>query len=132
MIRLIYMSTAKHLFSAKELEELLDKSVENNKKIDVTGLLITKGKTFLQCIEGEEDDVIGLYEKIKKDDRHSNVIDLIEEECEDRLFPQWSMGFISIKDLSLIESEKIKELEEKDIKGIEKSDVYEIFEYFIK
>ena len=132
MIRIIYMSTANYLFPKDELEELLEKSINNNSKSNITGLLITKGKTFLQCLEGNKKDVRELYERIKKDDRHHGVLDLIEEKCDEKLFPDWSMGFKSIENLSVIESEEINEITKKDLKHLKNSEVYEIFEYFVK
>ncbi len=35
-------------------------------------LLFTKD-TFIQCIEGEKDEVNALYDTIRKDERHSNI-----------------------------------------------------------
>ena len=131
MFRLVYMSTAVYLFSEKELEELLEKSIQNNSKLGITGLLATKGKTFLQCLEGDKEAVLELYSKIEKDERHFNVLTLIEEDIEKRLFPKWSMGYKNIENLLTIKSEKLKELTKNDLKDISEDEIYEIFEYLI-
>lgn len=44
-------------------------------------------------LEGDKEDVVGLYEKIKGDYRHKNVKTLLEAETEERRFPSWSMAF---------------------------------------
>ena len=131
MYRLVYMSSATHVFKQEELEELIEKSVANNTKIGITGLLIVKGKTFLQCLEGEKEEVIKLYEKIENDDRHYDVISLIEENCDERLFPQWSMQYRNILNIDLKEANGLKEFTTDSIKHLEDSEVYDIFGYFI-
>jgi len=132
LYRLIYMSTAKNLFTENELEDLMEKSKQNNKKIDVTGLLLTKGKTFIQCLEGEKDNVEELYSKIENDDRHDDVIELIEEEIDSRIFTDWSMGYRNIEKVHTINTDKLKEIKLDDIKNLEQSDIYDIFRYFVE
>ncbi len=132
LYRLIYMSTAKNLFTENELENLMEKSKQNNKKIDVTGLLLTKGKTFIQCLEGEKDNVEELYSKIENDDRHDDVIELIEEEIDSRIFTDWSMGYRNIEKVHTINTDKLKEIKLDDIKNLEQSDIYDIFRYFVE
>jgi len=126
------MSTAKNLFTENELENLMEKSKQNNKKIDVTGLLLTKGKTFIQCLEGEKDNVEELYSKIENDDRHDDVIELIEEEIDSRIFTDWSMGYRNIEKVHTINTDKLKEIKLDDIKNLEQSDIYDIFRYFVE
>lgn len=93
MFRLMYMSTAVYDFSNQELEELLEKSRKNNKEKDISGLLIVKGRTFIQCLEGGKESVLSIYEKIEKDERHRDLIELIEENATERYFPNWDMGY---------------------------------------
>ncbi len=132
LYRLIYMSTAKNLFTENELEDLMEKSKQNNKKIDVTGLLLTKGKTFIQCLEGKKDNVEELYSKIENDNRHNDVIELIEEEIDSRIFTDWSMGYRNIEKVHTINTDKLKEIKLDDIKNLEQSDIYDIFRYFVE
>lgn len=47
---------------------------------------------FFQVIEGPAEKVELLFEKIARDDRHSGIIRVIDEEIEQRSFPDWSMG----------------------------------------
>lgn len=132
LYRLMYMSSAIKLFSTNELEALLEISIKNNSEKNITGLLLTKGKTFLQCLEGNKFEVTSLYNKIKSDIRHKDVIVLLEEESKQRLFPNWSMGYENLENYELVKSEKIKKYTIEDIKYLKKSDLYELFEYFVK
>ena len=131
MYRVMYMSSARRFISDSELEEILETSRKNNKEKDLTGLLIVKGATFLQCLEGEKKDVEEVYEKICKDDRHHNIIELIEENITSRLFPNWEMGYKNLKTLDNIKSEKIREISNIDNFIIEKEDISEIIQEFI-
>ncbi|TLP36977.1 BLUF domain-containing protein [Arcobacter arenosus] len=132
MYRILYTSSATKNLDDKELEEILEKSRINNQKKDVTGLLIVKGRTFLQCLEGEKDDVLSIYEKISNDERHTNIIDLFEEDIDERLFPQWSMGYKNIKHLSDIKSEKLKSFNTTEEFEESKDDILDIFKEFIE
>lgn len=131
MYRIMYMSSATRTISDEELEELLRKAKIKNKQRDLTGLLIVKGRTFLQCLEGEKEKVLKVYNRILEDERHENVIELIEEDTETRLFPTWEMGYRNLKSLDDIKSKKIKEiLSVKDL-DIKKEDIAEIIENFV-
>lgn len=131
MYRVMYMSTATRHISDEELESILEVSRVNNKKRNLTGLLIVKGRTFLQCLEGEKGNIVEVYEKILKDDRHDNIIDLIEEDSEDRLFPNWEMGYKNLKNLNDIKSPRIKEIIDFDEPNINREDIAEIIKEFV-
>ena len=131
MNRVMYMSTATRFMPDSELEELLETSRKNNKERSLTGLLIVKGRTFLQCLEGDKKDVEEVYEKISKDDRHMNIIDLIEEDIQTRMFPNWEMGYKNLKTLDDIKSEKIRKISSIDDFNIKKEDIAEIIHEFI-
>lgn len=131
MFRILYTSSATMDVSDEELESILEKSRKNNSEKNVTGLLIVKGRTFLQCLEGEKEDVLTIYEKISKDDRHTNIIDLEEENIEERLFPDWSMGYKNVKYLTDLKSVKLREYETADDFESSKDDILDIFKEFV-
>lgn len=93
---LIYISTAAELLTDPELLELLDVSRKNNEKNNITGVLLYSEGTFIQLIEGPENDLENTYNAILNDSRHRNIIKLVEENIEKRSFPGWTMGFRSI------------------------------------
>jgi RecJ-like exonuclease len=126
------MSTAVEEFTNKELEELLDKSKINNSKLNITGLLVVKGRTFLQCLEGPKENVEEIFKKIQKDQRHKDIIELIEENASNRIFPNWDMGFKNIKNLTNIESEKLKNFDLEDLSSFQKEDISQLLRNFIE
>ncbi|KAB7883101.1 hypothetical protein GA417_12980 [Poseidonibacter ostreae] len=131
MFRIMYMSTATRVIPDSELEELLETSRKNNKEKNLTGLLIVKGRTFLQCLEGEKKDVEEVFNKILKDDRHTSIIDLIEEDISSRMFPTWDMGYKNLKIVEDIKSEKIRKISSLDDFDIKKEDIAEVIQEFI-
>lgn len=109
MIRLVYLSTAVRDMGEEELEQMLEQARKNNEPLGITGLLILKGRTFIQCLEGGEKEVWELFYKIEKDDRHKDVRVLEDDDVSERLFPDWQMGFKNVQNLTSIESEKLKD-----------------------
>lgn len=94
MISLCYVSSANKRFDNDELVNLLHSCHENNSQQNITGLLLYNGQgTFIQTLEGEENTVVPLYEKIKADSRHSRVNCISKNTIEERNFPNWKMGF---------------------------------------
>jgi hypothetical protein len=96
---IIYHSSAVKRFSEEELMELLQQSRVNNLRLGVTGLLLYKDLDFMQVIEGEENKVRNLSYKIEKDPRHRAYTELRWEIIRERRFPEWSMGFKSLKEI---------------------------------
>ena len=93
MIQLVYISSATTLFSGDDLIQLLTQSRANNRRRNITGMLLYKGGNFLQVLEGENPEVAALIQIIEKDTRHHGIIRLYQKDLVDRDFPDWSMGF---------------------------------------
>jgi len=96
MIQLIYVSTATSRISADDLQSLMFISQANNLRFNITGLLIYDQGTFCQVLEGERDAVHDLYEKIKLDNMHNNLIKFYDDLIERREFSSWSMKCINL------------------------------------
>jgi hypothetical protein len=99
MYYLIYVSSAVKLMSDDELVALLEQSREKNLGLGITGMLLYKSGNFMQMLEGEKDVVMGLYETIRHDVRHRNVINIIGDVIMRRNFEYWSMGFYNMDKL---------------------------------
>lgn len=95
---LIYLSSARELYTNSDLSDILSKSRSNNTSKDVTGLLLYHEGSILQVLEGDEETVIELYNKIAKDERHHSIIKMVTGKSEERNFPDWSMGFKTVTD----------------------------------
>ena len=93
LVSLTYMSTAVDAFSEDELEQLLSSSRDRNHSLGLTGMLLYAGGHFIQTLEGPSAEVDATYARISRDDRHRNLIVALREPVEERVFPDWSMGF---------------------------------------
>lgn len=93
MFFLLYVSSAVKPFSRSDLLTLLEKCRDNNARLGITGMLLYKDGNFMQVLEGEEEPVRKLYDKIAADPRHNGEITLLQGSVEKRQFPVWSMGF---------------------------------------
>jgi class 3 adenylate cyclase len=97
MKRITYISRIAQPLSIEEIEIIKVHSSQNNRKINITGLLVYFEKLFFQVIEGDDNEVDRLYLKIKNDPRHSDIIRLkTEYSIDERLFPEWSMKTINL------------------------------------
>jgi hypothetical protein len=101
LYELLYTSLAKWEMSSNELIELLEKSREKNKLLNITGLLVYHNREFVQIIEGEKETVLELYDIITKDERHTSVRTFWENSISKRGFSKWAMGFIKVENLEL-------------------------------
>ena len=90
LFRLIYYSQP-FGYDQIMLNGILVDAKTYNSKNDITGALICRDDIFLQLLEGGKSDVLTTYDKILNDDRHLDVNLLVEEFCENRIFPQWHM-----------------------------------------
>jgi hypothetical protein len=121
MHKIIYYSTAVKKMSDGELNDLLTKSRIFNKSKNITGILLYLDGDFVQVIEGEQKDIHELFEKIKVDTRHKNILTMLDAPILEKQFSNWSMGFSnltynnskSIKGLEIEHIEKLKENTDK-------------------
>jgi hypothetical protein len=102
------LSQAAPSFSSIDLLFLLEQCQLNNPKQGLTGLLIFGNQTFLQTIEGEENVVEALIEKIAKDKRHTKFQILSRQSIENRQYTDWAMGFEKLTEETIAESPKLK------------------------
>ena len=93
MRRIIYASRALHSFADEELVELLLRARANNEEQDVTGMLVYAAQSFLQAFEGDDEGVEVIWDRIRLDDRHTDLRVLSDGPATERLFRDWSMGF---------------------------------------
>lgn len=90
---LVYVSLANHEFSDQELCKLLEDSRARNRGRGITGLLIYRAREFMQLIEGEEADVMALYERIERDPRHGQLHRIWDGSISTRSCGSWAMAF---------------------------------------
>ncbi len=101
MKRIMYISTTTRKLTDQEVEEIGRKSTVNNAKVGVTGVLLSANEFFFQILEGEEQDVEGVMERIRRDPRHQGLLILkAEYEVTGRLFGNWSMNTVRLDGMS--------------------------------
>ena len=86
----IYVSRPTH-FDYMVLDNILITSRSNNLEVGVTGNLICHADLFLQMLEGSLRTVHRLYEKIRADDRHADIIKLRDEKSGTKVISSWAM-----------------------------------------
>ena len=95
-MHIVYVSFSFKDLTEIDLENLLADIRKRNKLQKVTGLLLYNDGTFIQLIEGKTRVIKSLFEKIKNDQRHSNVVLLLDESIKKRAFPDWTMGYYKL------------------------------------
>jgi hypothetical protein len=93
LVSLSYISNTAVEFSFLGNLRLLAHSFLNNQKYNITGLLIYKNNQFAQVIEGDEDAIERIWNKIQRDTRHKDIQLLSREPITNRSFTKWSMLF---------------------------------------
>lgn len=97
--RIKYISRASRPMTAEEVARLREVSVRNNVKTDITGILIELKGLFFQVMEGPSEAVDQLYERISRDDRHTEMLLLSSSDAvPTRMFPDWAMKTIKLNE----------------------------------
>jgi len=93
VFQLIYSSSATQDFWPDDLFALVEKSRSKNAPRGLTGMLLFHEGQFLQLLEGPEPAVRDCFAMVQRDPRHESVKVLMTGMCEERDFPEWTMGF---------------------------------------
>lgn len=78
-----------------ELGAIFSVARSKNKRLDVTGALLTDGDWFVQVLEGDEVVVQQLYRQINQDKRHERVMVVDTREMSGRVFGRWAMAKVA-------------------------------------
>jgi hypothetical protein len=93
LLQLVYISSARAPLSDAAFHELLAQARRNNRALGVTGLLLAGDRRFLQALEGPEANVDAIFARIRADERHRAIVELVRREVEAREFGSWDMAF---------------------------------------
>lgn len=108
MYRTVYVSSNSRIFSQDDIKDILDVSRANNARRGITGALLYHQRNFMQILEGDRETIEALYDRIKEDPRHKHVIQLLAYDCEDRLFADWSMGYVNPGELDSADEQVVQ------------------------
>jgi len=78
-----------------KLYQILRHARLENGKRNVTGILVFSDNMFFQVLEGDENVVRSLMQKITPDKRHLDVKIIFEGEVATPSFPSWEMAYVS-------------------------------------
>ncbi|WP_127492511.1 AnBLUF65 family BLUF photoreceptors [Acinetobacter calcoaceticus] len=95
-VRLCYASqrNEKNEDLLQDLRDILTEARNFNDLNQICGVLYYADNAFFQCLEGEQELVERLFEKIKNDQRHYNVKWLSTYSIEKNSFQRWSMKYV--------------------------------------
>jgi len=93
---LTYTSLASLDLTAGQLEDIHRTARDLNAIDGITGLLVFNGTHFLQVIEGAEQAIDDLVERLRRDRRHSGLEVRDERKVDERAFPDWSMELVLV------------------------------------
>jgi hypothetical protein len=71
--------------------QIVGRSMQNNRLVDVTGLLLVHGGWFMQVLEGPSASVAETFARIAADARHFDITVLASGSADQRLFRDWNM-----------------------------------------
>ena len=84
-----------------EIRQILETARKNNSKANVTGALLFSADHFAQVLEGPQEAVEAIFERIQHDSRHGEVTILESLTSEQRDFSEWSMAYVSPEECAL-------------------------------
>lgn len=108
--RLVYLSATRGTLDAGALDAILATSRRNNAADGISGLLLIHEGNVMQVLEGPEDAVQRCFGRIARDPRHRSTIVLSEGPASERLFADWSMGYVPFTGLAARQQEAFFDL----------------------
>jgi hypothetical protein len=93
---LTYTSLARLDLGPDDLEAIHRSARDLNALDGISGLLVFNGTHFLQIIEGAEDAIDDLVERLRRDPRHTGFETRDERRIAARSFPDWSMELVRV------------------------------------
>ncbi len=91
-----YVSTVNPDLSNSDITKLMDYVNMQNNARGIIGILIYSDGNFFQIIEGSKKVIKAMFEKIKKDIRHHNVIKMLDQEIQGPPFSEYHSSFTVI------------------------------------
>ena len=94
IVQLFYVSRSAAPFDSEAVQAILAASRRNNRRDDVTGCLLFSGCYFAQVLEGRPEVTMGRLDRISGDRRHTDFRLLVERPITERVYGDWSMGYL--------------------------------------
>ena len=99
LCQLVYLShiTSTGLASASTLNDIAEVAIERNQADNITGILCYGNGYFFQCVEGSEQALTNLKNRLLVDDRHKDLKILDFSAIAERRFAGWSPRSITLE-----------------------------------
>ena len=94
---IIYRSHIAGHVPVKSLGELAVKANKINESSNITGILLFNGTHFFQVLEGPEQAVKAVYNRICQDQRHHNLVELMRDYAPSRRFGNVGMELFDLR-----------------------------------
>jgi len=91
-----YTSLAQPDLKSSDLEAIHSSARKANARDEITGLLVYNGTHFLQVVEGAEEPVAKLIERLREDPRHKGFEVRDKRRIDGRSFPDWPMELLRV------------------------------------
>ena len=92
-----YLSKDHQLMKTLELEGLFTQVLEFNTSSNISGLLLHNNNFFLQVLEGTKEIIQQLFTEIRKDSRHKDILIVLDQKIENRIFKNYDARFSIVK-----------------------------------
>lgn len=112
---LAYVSRQSYILTDSVISDLLQKCRNNNAENGITGMLIYFDGTFVQFLEGPDENLNQLFLKISQDKRHQDIILLLEGIAEKREFSDWSMAYKKVTHSEVSQIEGLRNFKKEDL-----------------
>lgn len=102
LTQIVYASRATFPLSANpyqvepEVTDILQKARANNRNKRLVGVLCFGNGYFLQCLQGDVNEIKELIEVLKKDTRHTDIKILSSKEIHQKSFSKWHMKYAGV------------------------------------
>jgi hypothetical protein len=100
MRQIAYISQLADTVDEAALRQIVAISRRNNRRSDLTGLLVSSGRYVLQVLEGEAGAVDATLRRIEADPRHHDLRILLDRPAATRGYPDWAMACVYNLDLA--------------------------------
>lgn len=97
LLRVGYVSTARHILGDETDRDILQVSRELNAEAEVTGFLFRTTRHFIQILEGRNRAVQETMDRIRRDERHHDMREWSPEWVGGRVFGGWDMGYFATR-----------------------------------
>lgn len=96
IVHLVYVSAATIEISEDDFNSIIRTLLKIIPSRGITGMILYSEGSFLQLIEGKRHEVDMVYERIREDYRHTNILKIYEESVDRRYFKEWCVAVANL------------------------------------